>query len=88
MLLVVEVFPLTLHLVVGLQLHIGLAPLEAILLIPRDEVIEQQGVGTLLLILGQNAHQHHINTLSLMEFQRTETVPPAERPQASSATLL
>ena len=84
----VEVLPLALYLTVGFQLHVGLTPLEAILLIPRDEVVEQQGVGSLLLVLGQDAYQHHIDTLGLMEFQRTETMPPAERPQASSVALL
>ena len=88
MLLVVEVLPLTLYLIVGLQFHIGLAPLEAILLIPRDEVVEQQGVGTFLLLLGQDTNQHHIDTLGLMEFQRTKAVPPTKRPQASSVALL
>ena len=76
MLLVVEVFPLTLYLIVGFHLHIGLAPLEAILLIPRDEVVEQQGVGTFLLILGQDTNQHHIDTLGLMEFSARRQCHP------------
>ena len=84
----VEVFPLALNLIVGLHLHVGLTPLEAVLLVVRYEVVEEQCIGALLLILGQDAHQHHIDTLGLTELQRTQTMPPPERQKASSVTLL
>ena len=41
MLYVLEILPLALYLLVGFHLYIGLTPLEAELLIPRNEIIEQ-----------------------------------------------
>ena len=81
MLFVLQVLPLTLYFLVGLHLHIGLAPLEAILLIDGDEVVEQQGVGTFLLVFRQNADKHQVQTFGFVELQRLQTVPPAKGPQ-------
>ena len=88
MLSVLQILPLALHFLVGLHLYISLAPLEAILLVAWDEIVEQQGICALLLILWQYAHQHKVYTLSLVEFERLEAVPPAKWPQAATATLL
>ena len=88
MLFVLQILPLALYLLVGFQLHVSLAPLEAIFLIAWDKIVEQQSVGTLLLIFWKNTHKHEIDTLCLMHLQCPQTVPPAERPQTTPATLL
>ena len=88
MLLALQILPLALYLLVSFHLYIGLAPLEAVLLIDGDEVVEEQGIGTLLLIFRQDAYQHQVDTLRLMELQGAQTVPPAERPQATVLTFL
>ena len=67
MLDMLQILPLRLYLVVGLHLNVGLAPLEAILLIPGNQIVEQQGIGALLLILGQDANEHQVQALSLVE---------------------
>ena len=88
MLYMLQILPLALHLLIGLHLHIRLAPLEAILLVDGDEVVEQQGIGTLLLVFRQDADEHQIQALRFMEFQRLQTMPPAKGPQASVLALL
>ena len=88
MLYMLQILPLALYLLVGLHLDIRLAPLEAILLIDGDEVVEQQGIGTLLLVFGQNTDEHQVEALGLMELQSLQTVPPAKGPQASVLTFL
>ena len=51
-------------------------------------MLEQQGISALLLVLRQDTHQHQVDTFGLMELERTETMPPSEWPQATTATLL
>ena len=80
MLDMLQILPLALHLLVGLHLDIRLAPLEAILLIAGDKVVEQQSIGTLLLIFRQEPYQHQVKTLCLVELQGTQTMPPAKGP--------
>ena len=57
MLFVLQISPLALHLAVGLHLHMGLAPLKAVLLIDGYELIEQQGIGALGAIFWQDADE-------------------------------
>ena len=55
-----QILPLALYLLVGLHFDIRLASLKAKLLIAGDEVVEQQGIGTLLLVFRQETHQHQV----------------------------
>ena len=88
MLYMLQVLPLALYFLVGLHLYIGLTPLEAIFLVDRDEVVEEQGIGAFLLVFGQDADEHQVETLRLVELQGTQAMPPAEGPQASVLALL
>lgn len=88
MLSVLQILPLALHFLVCLHFNVGFTPLEAVFLVAWDEVVEQQGVGTLLLIFGQNAYQHQIYTLGLVELECSQAMPPSEWPQTTAATLL
>ena len=88
MLYVFQILPLRLYLFVGLHLDIGLAPLEAELLVTGNQVVEQQGVGTFLLVFRQETNQHQVETLSLVKLQSLEAMPPSEGEQASVLTLL
>ena len=67
MLYVLQILPLALYFFVGFHFDIGLAPLEAVLLVDGNEVVEQQGIGTLLLVFRQNTNEHQVETLRLME---------------------
>ena len=88
MLLVLQVGPLALYLAVGLHLHVGLAPQEAILLVDGNEVVEEQGVGPLRAVFGQHADEQAVHDVGLVPFQCPQDVPPAEGPQAPVAALL
>ena len=76
MLCVLQILPLRLHLLVGFHLDIRLAPLEPILLIDRNQVVEQQGVSSFLLIFWQDTNKHQVETLCLVELQSPQAVPP------------
>ena len=80
--------PLALHIVVGLHLHLTLAPLISILLIPWNEVGKHQGIGTLGTVFGENTHQKEINTLGLLIFQGTKHMPPTKGEETTIAALL
>ncbi len=83
-----KIAPLTLHVAVGLHLHIGLAPLEAIADIAWYKVGEEQRVGSLAAVFGQEAYEQQVHAFGLVPFQRPQHVPPAEREQPSAAALL
>ena len=53
----VEYIPLALHVLVGLHLHLALAPLNAVGVISRNKVREYQCVGTLRTIFGQHSDE-------------------------------
>ena len=88
MLSVLEILPLALHFLVCLHFNVGFAPFETVLLIAWYEVVEQQGISAFLLIFGQDSYQHQIDTLGLVELECSQTMPPSERPQTTSAALL
>ena len=88
MLYMLQILPLALYLLVGLHLHIRLAPFETVLLVDRNEVVEEEGIGSFLLVFRQDADEHQVETFSLMELQGTETMPPSEGPQTSVLALL
>ena len=88
MLSVLQILPLALHFLVCLHFNVGFAPLEAVFLVAWDEVVEQQGVGTLLLLFWKDAAPTEIYTLGLVELECSQAMPPSEWPQTASATLL
>ena len=88
MTLALKILPLSLHLLVGFHLHVGLAPLKAVLLIARYEVVEEQGVGALRTILGQDAHKQQVYNVCFMTLQGTQDVYPSKWEEATLAALL
>ena len=88
MLYMLQILPLRLHLLVGFHLDVRLTPLEAIFLVDRYEVIEQEGIGTFLLIFRQNANEHQVKTLCFVELQGSHAMPPTEGPETSVLTFL
>ena len=86
--LVVEIGPLTLHLVIRLHLDMRLTPFDAILLIGWNEIVEKQGVGALGSIFGQDAHQQQVDNVGLVELQSTNDMPPTEGEQSTIMAFL
>ena len=78
MLFVIEILPLSLNGRIGLHVYMTLAPLEIVLLIDGYQVVEEQGVGTLGAILGQDAYEEQIDNVGLVELQSANDVPPTE----------
>ena len=62
------------------RLHLGTCdgPFEAIGLELTDEVVEDQGVGTLAAVLGQDADQQQVDGVGLVPLQGLQQRPPAE----------
>ena len=52
-----QILPLTTHVLVGLHLGHGLGPLESLALEPLDEVVEDEGIGTLRAVFGQHSYE-------------------------------
>ena len=73
---------------VGLHLHLCLSPLEAVFLIAWDKVVEEQGVGTLGTIFRQEAYKQQVYTLSLVELDGPEHVPPSKREETATMAFL
>ena len=67
--LAVQILPLRLYGQVALHLGHGVSPLEAVTLELVDEVVENQGVGTLRTVLGQYAYQQQVNDVRLVPLQ-------------------
>ena len=60
----IEVLPVREHTLVGLHLRTGHRPLEAIALEPADEIVEDEGIGTLATVLGQHADEQQVAVLA------------------------
>ena len=79
MLLGAEVLPLCLHLAVQLQLGIAFGIFEAQLLVDGDEVGEEQGIDTFVLVFGFDGNQQQVEHLgATLEEEGLEQVVPAE----------
>ena len=88
MLFRLEVVPLGLHLAVQFQFHVAFGVLEAQLLVDGDEVGEEQGVDTLVLVFGLYGHQHQVQDVrAALEEQGFQQVEPAERQQTAVRLL-
>ena len=74
----VEVFPLILALVVGLELRMTLGPLEAHFLGDGDDVGKEQRIHALALVFGQDGHEEEVNDFGALEVDGLQQVPPPE----------
>lgn len=52
-----QILPLREHTLVGLHLRTCLGPFEIVTLEPADQVVEDQGIGTLTTVFGRHAYQ-------------------------------
>ena len=80
--------PLPLHCRIGLHLHLRLSPLDAILLIDRNQVGKEERIGTFGTILRKDADQQEIDNLGLVELDGTQEMPPSEWQHSASMALL
>ena len=83
-----EVAPLSLDILVRLHLHLALAPFYAVLIVPRDEVVEHQGVDTFRAVFGQHADHLQVDDVRLVHLQSPQHMPPAEGQQSSATAFL
>ena len=87
MLFVIEVHPLALYLAIGFHLHVCLAPFEAVLLINGDEVVEQEGVGTLGTIFWKYTNKQTVYNVGLLAIQSWLGVFQSSMTQIRSSSM-
>ena len=63
--------PLSLHCRIGFHLHLCLSPLDAVLLIDRNQVGKEERIGTFGTILRKDTDQQEIDDLGLVELNGT-----------------
>ena len=73
-----QILPLGEHTLVGFHLWTRLCPFEVITLEPADQVVEDQGIGSLATVFGRHADQQQIHNGGLMLLQDLQQMPPAE----------
>ena len=76
MLTCLEISPLTLYLCIGLKLGVRFGILEALLLVVRDKVLEQQRIHTLVLIGWMGCHEEEIHAVVLTLDALQQVIPP------------
>ena len=74
----IEVLPLREDTLVGLHLRTCFCPDEAIGLELTDEVVEDQGVGALATVLGQDTDEQQVDGVGLVPFQDLQQMSPAK----------
>ena len=79
-----QILPLAEHSVIGFHLLHGFGPFESVALEPGDEVVEDEGIGPLGPIVGQNADEQQVYDVGLVPLDDTQQVPPATRKQLST----
>ena len=88
MLATLQVLPLRADGLVAFHLRHGLGIAETIALELLDEVVEDEGVGTLLAILGQHTNQQEVDGIGLVPLQDAEQLPPTQGEEATIVSLL
>ena len=63
--------PLSLHCRIGFHLHLCLSPLDAVLLIDRNQVGKEERIGTFGTLLRKDTDQQEIDDLGLVELDGT-----------------
>lgn len=63
MLAAFKIFPLLLHILVALQLKVGLGFLISVGIIGRDKIGKKQSVHTLALVFGLDRHQEQVHDI-------------------------
>lgn len=87
MLFRLEILPLVLHLVVDFQFGIALGIFKSHLSINGDEVGEEQGVGTLSLIVGTHGHEQEVERFRTFPHESLEQMEPSEGQQTALGFL-
>lgn len=85
---VLQCTPLALHTAVALHLHLRFSPFEAIINVSWDQISEEQRVGSFGAVFGTEADEQQVHAIGLMEFSRSEHMPPAKWQQATPMALL
>lgn len=80
--------PLALHATVAFHLYLRLSPLDTIVDVSWDQIGEEQCVGSFGAVFGTEADEQQVHAVGLVEFSRSEHMPPAKRQQASTMALL
>ena len=88
MLATLQILPLRADGLVVLHLRHGLGIAETIALELLDEVVEDEGVGTLLAILGQHTNQQEVDGIGLVPLQDAQQLPPSEGEETTIVGLL
>ena len=88
MLATLQVLPLRADGLVAFHLRHGLGIAETIALELLDEVVEDEGVGTLLAILRQHTNQQEVDGIGLVPLQDAQQLPPAEGEETTIVGLL
>lgn len=83
-----QILPLGENTLVTLHLRTRLSPVEAIGLELADEVVEDEGVGTLTTIFGQYTDKQEIDGVSLVPLEYLQQMPPAKGQVATIVRLL
>ena len=83
-----QILPLRKHAHVRLHLRTCDGPFEVVGLELTDEVVEDQGVGPLVAVFGQDADEQEVDGVGLVPFQDLQQMPPTEGQKASVVGLL
>ena len=83
-----EIFPLSLYLVVQFQFRITFSIFESHLLENRNQIVEQQGIHTFVLIFRLHGYEEQVEHLRILFHEdELQQMPPTERKQASLGLL-
>ena len=83
-----QILPLGEYTLIALHLRTRLSPVEAIGLELADEVVEDEGVGTLTTIFGQYTDEQEIDGVSLVPLEYLQQMPPGKAQVATVVRLL